>query len=200
MTKKILKQADIARMMTDKVYEYVVQGYTIDLNHNSGHQGEKAKVVLIKDNINVVVYVDRESVDLDDTGYRWDDATVLRVERQADVHPNNTLWLGKGKVVEEVVFYHVSNDYNVDAFTTDKEVAKEAKAKRIARYRRRGEDDKMIKVTEKILNVTKNHWGYKSLTVEDIDCIERKRNWNNYLLPEYTIHFKGNRKSITVKA
>lgn len=195
---KIYKTNDLAKAMTEKTMEYMAKGYVIDLNHNRGHQGEITKVIMGKGNEAIAVYLNKESVELFEDGWRSSYATFLRVERQVDLSSSSTYWLGEGEVVEETAFYHLEG-HGSDVYTTDIDFAREVKTKQANRRMAKRTDSREFKPTKRILNVLKNHWGYKSMKLEDVDHIVRKdkeiRWGSGQTKPYYEIYFTNWKKA-----
>lgn len=198
MTKTILNRNDLAKAMTEKTAEYMARGYIIDIDHNKGHQGEVSKVILEKGNRYVAIYLEKERVDLFEDGWREYHATVLTVEVQRDVQRGSSYWLGEGEILEAITFYHVKG-FDSEKYTTDKNLARCIKIKQSDRRAARRTEARGFKATSRILKVTKNHWGYKGIKLEDIDYIERKDKTVGFrsekTKPVYTIYFKNWKKS-----
>lgn len=109
-----MKMVDINKMFSDKVAEYLNNGYILCPQSMSGHQGEIGKVDFIKGNELIRVWLNSES------SYRWSDDTawqgnivVLRVSRWnrpvERILMDMTVWASDLEHIEEYNFYQVSN-------------------------------------------------------------------------------------------
>lgn len=197
---KILKREDLAKAMTEKMALYIAQGYIIDIDHNNnGHQGEECRTVLKKGNEYIAIYLDINSVRLSEKYYLREYATYFRVESFRDVPRFESLWLGRGKTIEETLFYHLQG-YDSEVYTTDKEFTISVMKKQFERANTKySEGLRTFKPTERILKITKNHYGYKRTKLEDIAYIIRNdmpRNYDNpgQTRPYYDIRFKDFKK------
>lgn len=118
-----MKMVEINKMFSDKVAEYLMNGYTICPQSMSGHQGEIGKVDLIKGTELIRIWLNSES------SYNWSDDTAwhdtiifLRVSRWnhpvKKILPDMTVWNSDLEHIEEYSFYQITRwggDWYVDS-------------------------------------------------------------------------------------
>lgn len=127
-----MKEYDINKVYTQKVAEYLQNGYTINPATMSGTQGEIAHIDLTNGTEVIRILLAR-STDFE-VGY---DTVTLMVGRNTDqliprrAYDNfQTIWNGHLEVIEELKYYQLGDNYFVD----DKEVAIAARRRSFSRW------------------------------------------------------------------
>lgn len=141
-----MKRNDIDKVLSQKVLSYMMDGYTINTSSMTGHQGEEGKVDLVKGEVLIRVWLNKES------NYRWldnDDAwsgdtMVLRVGKwihEAHLCDINTVWMKDFEIIDEITYYQVGrrNEWYLDNL----EEAKAAREKTLVRMHRPSRSRKM---------------------------------------------------------
>lgn len=105
---------DIDKKFTNKVAEYIANGYMINPTTMSGHQGEVCKVDLIKDTNFIRIWLNDEPVRDPNNKYYFMRARVLRVSKlgcsyRASYGGFDTIWNDGLETVEEFFFYKIDN-------------------------------------------------------------------------------------------
>lgn len=104
-----MKFAEINKIYTQKVMEYLNKGYVINCGSLSGHQGEIAKVDLTDGKEIIRIYIDEVY------NYTTNKAIIIYVGRSTDdVEPNQndgwgTIWNSKLEILSKDVFYQLGS-------------------------------------------------------------------------------------------
>lgn len=104
-----MKYADINKVFTEKVTEYMVKGYVLNSSTMKGSQGERAKVDLTNGSEIIRVCV----VDFNDEERWFIRGTEILVGRSTDVVEANSestwgvIWTSELEILSEVRFYQV---------------------------------------------------------------------------------------------
>lgn len=168
-----MKMVEIRKQYTEKVNQYLNEGWIINPESMSGHQGEIAKIDVVKDNVLVRIWLERES--------KWsfnEDAEfngnmiVLRVgkwNRPAVDAEWATVWFKEFEVLSEKIFYEVGrhSKWYVDSF----DEAMEAQRKNFGRYKTPSRDRKDVtseKTQEIASKYLKDHEGYQRVSRDHI--------------------------------
>lgn len=102
---KVYSKNDIGTVFTEAVNKLVAQGFVFNFARSSrGSQGQELNANLTNDGGNTVyiVYIERERVGT------WGDGLALKVEKFENAKGQDTLWLGKGELVETKMFYCIA--------------------------------------------------------------------------------------------
>lgn len=124
-----MNRNDINRMFTEKVAEFIAQGYQIHTSTMGGSQGEEAKVDLYKGSEILRVLLDSEYTHTDDFD---GDCLTLSVGRVTEPIRGGTIWNGRLETLSEIKLAKVGRDYY-----TDLDEARRAQAVSHARWRAR---------------------------------------------------------------
>lgn len=184
----IVKFEAINKAETEMVRKYLAKGLELDINAMSGTQGEKGKVALADDNNVYFIYVDHTYSEGDILSRH--EITKIVVERhdrdRRDLIDNwHTYWLGKGEIVEEVIYHELpgsGRNYS-KAYTTDEAEWQAAHDKNMSRFNNRESSwDSWHKVNFKmdtVVEIVKAKTGRKRVARENIVSVE-KRSDENY--------------------
>ncbi len=195
---QIIKAEEIRKAFTDKVNEYLSEGMQINIWSMSGTQGEKAKVD-VTDGVHIYrISLFRECGWIDDDNFTHrTDTMVLTVEKfeqqisnRVNILYDSTLWNGRGETVYSKTWYALGDIYSNNAFTDDVNTILSNSKKSDERYALRRGKRHTVAINEKnILKVIHNHYGYKRLYVNDIDCVY-KTLYADGVIASYIIKFK----------
>lgn len=200
----IVKFEAINKAETELVKKYLAMGLEIDTNAMSGTQGEKGKVALADDKYVYFIYTDHDYSD----GDVWNRHDVMKVvverhdrDRRDLIDTWHTYWLGKGEVVEEIIFHELpSRDSYVKAYTTDEAEFNRVQEKHHERsYSRRDTWNNWKNVrynVNTIVGVVKAKTGRKRVVEENIVEVEKHCKENNYW--RITVMFNGKQSCFSV--
>ncbi len=131
-----MKRAEIDKIFTRMIGEYLDNGYVINTNTMGGHQGEIAKVDLIKGDDFIRVHLEKGYYD------RYDgECYFINVGRsKKKIDPKDryvTVWTNELEMVSENVIYQIDDDW----FTGIKDYFLQCRKIRHDRYKNHGMDD-----------------------------------------------------------
>lgn len=174
-----MRRTDIDKKFTDKVYEYLMQGYTFCTKSMRGSQGEQGKVDLVKGDELIRIYLDTRTGY--DDGEHWTDTMVLRVGKwqhsPKDVADHDrTVWMWELDIISETIFYkvHYAADWYImdkDEFIRNRDIHKQ----RI--YSRDYSPEKKVWYRNDVArnaayNYLRRKVGYKRLKWDDIEVLK----------------------------
>lgn len=113
-----MKYEAINKKFSDKVLEYLMNGYVINSHSMSGHQGEVCKVDLVKGDELIRIWIEEEFSRFRDL---WRGSTMyIRVGKWKFLAPHSysgvTVWFKDLEVIEEIKYYKVSDNWYLDSF------------------------------------------------------------------------------------
>lgn len=197
----IVKFEAINKAMTDMIKKYLGYGLELDVNAMSGTQGEKGKVALADDKNVYFIYVDHGYTEGDwMTRHDVMKITVERHDRDLRdlIDDWHTYWLGKGEVVEEIVFHELpSRGYN-KAYTLDEAEWQAAHDKNWSRFKNRERMNSWHKVNfkmDKVIEIVKAKTGRKRVAIENIVSVEKRYDENSWVI---TTMFNGKKGTVAV--
>lgn len=181
----IVKFEAINKAMTEMIKKYLGYGLELDVNAMSGTQGERGKVALADHDNVYLIYVDHDYTE-GDWASRHDvmKITVERHDRSLSdlIDTWHTYWLGKGEVVEEIIFHQLPGYKNEKAYTTDEAEWQAAHDKNWSRFENReSRYDNWHKVNfkmDKVIEIVKAKTGRKRVARENIISVEKRSNEN----------------------
>ena len=199
----IVKFEAINKAETEMVKKYLAMGLELDINAMSGTQGEKGKVALADDKNVYFIYVDYTSVGDDfRTSHYAMKVIVERHDRdKRDLVDNwHTYWLGKGEIIEEIIYHEIRSDGYDKAYTTDEEEFKQAQEKHFSRYCNHNHGWDAWKKLEKfdmttVINVVKAKTGRKRVANENIIEVEKRFEENYWRI---TTMFNGKKSTVII--
>lgn len=182
----IVKFEAINKAMTDMVQKYLGYGLQFDGYAMSGTSGEVCKVALADFSNVYLIYVQSGYTD-GDLMHRHEMMRLVVERHDRDrsdlVSSWHTYWLGKGEVVEEVVFHQLPGYKDARAYTTDEAEWQAARDKNWSRFDNREHSwDNWHKVNFKmdtVVEIVKAKTGRKRVARENIVSVE-KRSDENY--------------------
>lgn len=184
---KLYGKKDISKFFSDKVAEYLSNGYVFNtLSESSrGSQGEDTKVTLTNDNGKTVLIIYL---------YRQGSIMLFKAEKFKVI---GTCWLGKGEEILKKEFYQINylrESYSEKSvFCENKEDADAVVQIEFDRYKTRKSDFydtckvKNPKMQNIILKIIKKKKGYKTTEMTDIANIYK----DDY---KYTVTFNDYKK------
>lgn len=195
---------DVRRACTDMVAKYLMRGYTFNLVTESGTQGEIAKYDLTNNGgktvIRIMIVEDREN--FGDRFYESVDTLVIRVKEYEDLRSSrhDTLWNSKGNLIEEKVFYYVTEKFSNNILLTDdydlikaifnlRQNRLSSKPLRNSVPSEEVTSANMIKVAYRACRKIP---GFKSVKVSEIEKVVRTWNRENHVC--YKVYFSNNSK------
>jgi len=161
--------ADLNQIFSDKVAELLRKGYSIDTAHMGGHQGEVAKIFLVKGKDHYVIVMDTTS--------NWDnwysETYHIRFGKYSEpvTYDRQTLWLDKFEYTWEFQATKITANWFVTA-----ELGKEYSDKHHSRINARRQsywtdvDSKFYKV---VLACVRKQRGFKGTKLSDIARVQR---------------------------
>lgn len=162
-----MKRADINRVFTEKVSQYIAEGYIFNLDTMRGHQGEDGKVDLVKDNELIRIWTNLEYTSSNDR------LLVLRVGKWIHpsfaAYPGRTVWMDDLNTFEEIKYYSVSRDD--DWYVTDPDESAACIEKHWSRYQSRRKSPIFLnspKYKEIAAKYLKRKVGYKRVSTDDV--------------------------------
>lgn len=194
-----MKRNEIDKVFTQKVAEYIANGYIINSSTMSGHQGEEGKVDLVKGNELIRVWMNRETEGWSskkDTfhGYKM----VIRVGRwnvsAANINSWTTIWMKDLETLEEITYYALSDTYYVD----NREEAMGAQQKRYNRYGNKKYHYEFNLSNEEAVAIAsgylKRSVGYKRVSHDEIHVKRYMSNDMNH--SSYGIVYRGTKYNL----
>jgi len=201
----IVKFEAINKAETELVKKYLSMGLELDINAMSGTQGEKGKIALADDKNVYFIYTDRDYKKSDDS-YISHPVIKVVVERhdrdKRDLLDTwHTYWLGKGEVIEEIIFYELNEHSDDTVYVTNEEEFSRIQKKRHERRSNRRKDSfldwkKVNYNANTIINIIKAKTGRKRVNEENIVEVEKRYNINNYW--RITTVFSGKESSFSI--
>lgn len=180
----------IGNVFTQKVNEYLKRGYVVNLSTMSGTQGETARIDLIqpKDSKKII------RIRVESYWAEFNSITSIFVEEHEKKSEFcETLWNGKGDLIEEIKFYEVSNKKGKKIYADDLNEFNKIKEKQISRMK--GNSINFVKLNPaKVVKVIKKFYGFKTIRPKDIISVE-KISKNGIL---YIVHVNKNNKIVQV--
>lgn len=137
MKTRVIFEADIEKVFSEKVQEYMEKGFTIHVGSMCGSQGEIAKVDLSDGTDVYRVYLYSDMARDNEHKLKTYDVCVLAVEKHegkanTNLRGYDTIWNGRGEVVEKITWFKVSDR----AYVSSEEI-KEISALRWKRWKSR---------------------------------------------------------------
>lgn len=181
---------EINKLFTDKMIEYINDGYIVHSNTMGGTQGEIAKVDLVNYNKGNIIrlYMDRESkYPLE---YLYIIAERIPLKKGFSKGFDKTIWNGKHEKIYEVRLIEI--DYGKYYVFPDSEEYNEIKAKRRMRYERgywqHSNKVYLYNSRAKIpaLKLIKKNPRTKTIKIKDIECVY-KMVWRDSRAKYYTV-------------
>lgn len=199
----IVKFEAINQAETALIKKYLGFGLELDINAMSGTQGEKGKVALADHDNVYLIYVDHDYTEGDWASRH--DVMKITVERQdrdrRDMMDDwHTYWLGKGEVVEEIIFHQLPGYKNAKVYTTDEAEWQAAHDKNWSRFENRERMDSWHKVNfkmDKVIEIVKAKTGRKRVAIENIVSVEKRYDENSWVI---TTMFNGKKQRIGISA
>lgn len=167
---------DINKLFTDKMLEYINDGYVVNTNTMGGTQGETAKVDLTNGKYIIRLYIDIKSESL--MSYLHIIAERVKVIKKYKRGWDNTIWNGHNEVIFDKSFFEV--DYGRYYVDVESDEYKEIKAKRKKRYEYgyRHRDTKIYfdnpKAKSIALKLIKKYQRTKTIKEKDIDYVYKQ--------------------------
>lgn len=194
-----MKFAEINKMFTEIVNEYISKGYYINTGSMSGSQGEIAKIHLTDGKELICVYIDytcnKKVSYAENTHFlKAIEIVVGRSNAVAVIDergPLSTVWLDKLEIIKTKTFYSVAR--RDEFYTTDVSEAIVCEEKRYNRGMRRSRRSNMlfnsIKAREIAKRYIKRKAGYKRVSVDEIHIVKNINEKTNRA--NYAIIYKG---------
>lgn len=162
---EILFRKDIDKMFTEKVMEFLNNGYIVNTNSFGGSDGT-LRVDLLKDNHFIRVFIDNNS-----NGFKLCIAEKYFTEKY---ELNSTIiWLESLNVVFETYFYEIARD---NVFVKTKKEYEDWYSMHLFRIERKKKTDKeynLQKGSTILLPLINRQKGYKSKKIKNIIRIQR---------------------------
>ena len=194
----IYKRKDIDGIYQSMIVKYIAKGYRIVTSHMNGIQsGELNKIDFAdgKDIYRIWYYNNYEKVDNEYLDYLKISVHKYECASKEELYSDSTFWVDEGEIIEEQIFYLISNKYDYKFAFNNVYVKNPNYAVEIFRKRRKRHISNEIcnKITlskedkKNIIEMIKTHHrGHSTLKPKDIDCLERIFDgYNN----QYRVHF-----------
>lgn len=175
---KLFGRQEIAMVFTQKVNEYLSQGFYFNLAESSrGHQGEELSAYLTKDGGKTVylIFADKEYGNYDDA-----DKMVLYVKKYENAE-GRTCWMKEGEEVWKKTFYQLENHhrYRQEVYVESRDEYKAIKSIQDERYDQRHNlpYEKELPASAKriAVDILRKKRGYKTILVKDVTKVVRRR-------------------------
>lgn len=177
-----MRYADISKLYTDKVAEYMANGYAININTMAGHQGEIVKIDLRKGTEVVRVLLETEH-------RNFRDAVVLTVGRnqderiatEANSRRDLTIWNNRLEVIEQRTFWQMNRNWRDIDFYLEGAAGEEAIKKQEKRMETRYFNEhpsRQFEGMEKVMaKAVKRHLNRRSFKSQNIKKVWKT--WDN---------------------
>lgn len=175
-----MKFAEISKLYSDTVAAYMANGYVINVNTMSGHQGEIIKIDLRKGDEVIRIMLETERK-------RFREAVVLTVGRNTDeriaTNPYSrqdfTIWNNRLEVIERRAFWQMTKDWRDIDFYLEGEAGEDAIEKHEKRCNARYYNEHPVReftgVEKLMAKAAKRHLNRRSFKSENI-----KRVWKTW--------------------
>ena len=171
---------DINKLFTDKMMEYINDGYIVNTNTMGGTQGEQAMVDLTNGEYIIRLYIDIKSESL--INHLHIIAERVKMRKKFKCGWDNTIWNGHNEVIFDKSFIEI--DYGRYYVDEESDEYKEIKTKRKQRYESDFRNTRNIvyfenpKAKEIALKLIKKNPRTKTTKVKDISFVG-KHLWRN---------------------
>ena len=201
---KVIGKNAIEAIFTEKVQELISQGMTFSFT-DRGHQGEITKTDLTKDGKTIYrVLCTEDRIKIDEKFWNSIRTVIIQVRKYDDVRKNSILWNNEGEVIFEKAFFNIigdSYDYS-KAFVEDLELLKEIMSVQNERSQMRWSMKKdSVKLPEswnkKVLKIVRNRKGYKTVNLEDIQCVTKE--FRNKKFLGFRVMFEGKKADLWIE-
>jgi hypothetical protein len=173
---KIFKREYLEELFTEKVKEFLMQGYRFYCNN--GTHGEEMKASLTKDGKTVyVIFINKENYNLNNW-WKYTNELTLKINKYENVTRGDTLWLNKGETVFVCDLYQIGNDRD-EVYVGNVEDFNFWYNFHWGRRENRAMWDNMIlsdNFKSIALKIVKKRKGHKSAKLSDIKSVEKEKN------------------------
>lgn len=204
----IIKMEDLNSRFTALVAQYISKGLTLNLNAMSGTQGELGRIALADDKVVYFIYMNSQYIREDNNYY---DTMNIKVEMFVrdrrdllnDWTTYSTIWLGKGELVYEEVYYEIADSQNCKVWVDSIEECDRIHELQYTRRKARNYDwnggwKRVNKYNANtIIEIIKKKTGRKRVHTENIVKVEKWRDENKWSI---SYVFSGHIGVFTVKA
>ena len=175
---KLFGRQEIAMVFTQKVNEYLSQGFYFNLAESSrGHQGEELSAYLTKDGGKTVylIFADKEYGNYDDA-----DKIVLYVKKYENAE-GRTCWMKEGEEVWKKTFYQLENHHRycqevyVESYDEYKAIKSIQDKRCDQRYNLPYEKELPASAKRIAVDILRKKKGYKTILVKDVTKVARRR-------------------------
>ena len=179
---------EINKLFTDKMMEYINDGYIVNTNTMGGTQGEQAMVDLTNGKYIIRLYIDIKSESL--INHLHIIAERVKMRKKFKRGWDNTIWNGDNEVIFDKSFIEI--DYGRYYVDEESDEYKEIKAKRKQRYESDFRNTRNIvhfenpKAKEIALKLIKKNPRTKTTKEKDISFVG-KHLWRNKRPYYYTV-------------
>ena len=194
-----MKFAEINKMFTEIVNEYISKGYYINTGSMGGSQGEVAKVHLTDGKELICVYIDytcnKKVIYAENTHFLKAIEIVVGRSNAVDViderTPFATVWFHELEIIKTKIFYSVGSRNEI--YTTDVSEAIVCEEKRYNRGMRRSRRSNILFNSAEAREIAKRYIkrkaGYKRVSVDEIHIVKNINEKTNRA--NYAIIYKG---------
>lgn len=175
---KLFGRQEIAMVFTQKVNEYLLQGFYFNLAESSrGHQGEELGAYLTKDGGKTVYFI---FADKEYGNYDGADKMVIYVKKYENVE-GRTCWMKEGEEVWKKTFYQLENNHRcyqeVYVESHDEyEIIKNIQSERWNQRHNLPNEKELPTSTRRIaVDILRKKKGYKTILVKDVIKVVRRR-------------------------
>lgn len=183
MENGIIKLKEICKVYTDRLSELLADGYVLNAKTTPGTQGEYGRMDLTKDGGKTVrrIYMDRGYTNDGDLTFYSSVDTLSIIEEDFENVRGQTLWNGRGKLVNKQTYYLLDRKrslYEMDnntSYVKDLKIVATADKKHYDRCENYGSHvskTHKFKATPKVLSIVNQYKGFKTVKLNDIDCVE----------------------------
>ena len=167
---RVLLMSDIDVIFTQKLNELLSKGLRIHTLPMGGSQGDRARVCLTdgKDVYQLSIKIGIMEID----GYLdiADTIEIILEKHENKIH-HSTIWENEGETIEKITYYKVGRNKHDNVYGTLEQYKSLMDKKYKRYYSKEVKSYEKIKPTEKVLNILKNHKGYKRVKLEEVESI-----------------------------
>lgn len=186
---RIMLMSDIDMIFTQKLNELLSKGLRIHTLPMGGSQGDRARIYLTNGKDVYQLSIKTGTMEID--GYLdIADTIEITLEKHENKIHHSTLWIDEGEIIEKIIYYKIGRNKHDNVYGTLEQYKSLMDKKYKRYYSKEVKIYKEIKLTEKVLNILKNHKGYKRIKLDEVETIIKDNRG-------YTISIK-NKKSIWI--